>query len=229
MNIFIIAAPRTGSTKFLEAISKAYNLKPNHEPFNYDVNPDSERLYRFKYAPDKIKNNEVYKCLTWFNHWPTQFKSELVVEEEKNIQKNEYLSKNFLQEQTNFFLKYAKNFDRIILLLRKNIGDQIKSKIIADYTWNNTLTPKISVFHKKYKDIDVKYDQVCVTNTNLLLHSIEVVTNISNRLNIPILYYEDLYTTKEKFIETCNNFNLLLLESVYDEFINPTLRYRKFT
>jgi len=229
MNIFILASPRTGSTKLLEAISKAYNLKPNHEPFNYDVNPDFERLYRFKYAPEKVKDNEVFKCLSWFNHWPKQFKNKLIIEEEENIQKNEYLSHNYLQTQTNFFLNYVKNFDRIILLLRKNVADQIKSKLIADYTWHHTLTPKIDVFHKTYKDIDIKYNQCCVTNTNLLLHSIEVIKNISKHLNLPILYYEDLYTSKETFIKTCNNFELSLLNSVYDQFINPELRYRKFT
>lgn len=226
MKCIILAAPRSGSTRLLESFRNSYNFKINHEPFNKDVNKDIERLYRFKYAPDKIKDNHVFKCLTWFNHWPNNQKTQEDIQEELDIEKNYFLSENYVKRKTDFFLDYISYFDKIILLTRRNFGDQLKSLLIADFKWNHRDDNKQYIFHSDYGDIDIKFDNNSIIQTNHMLHAVRFVEVISSIKNIPILYYEDLFAEKELFLRTCKKFDLNI-ESSYDLYINPEKRYRK--
>ena len=76
-----------------------------------------------------------------------------------------------------------------------------------------------------YEDKDVPYSENAQWLLNLCLDSFRLVEEVSRQTEIPIVYYEDLYTDEERFLKTNKKFNLGL-EDYWEDTFNPKLRLR---
>jgi len=90
------------------------------------------------------------------------------------------------QHQNNFEL--AKDFDEIILLSRKNINDCIESH--SYHVFFSIKNGYKSTEHYKY--VEPPEDVVFECKTNIIKWN-EQIFELSEKLNIPISYYEDLF------------------------------------
>jgi hypothetical protein len=120
-----------------------------------------------------------------------------------------------------FYEKLLKDFDKVIFLDRLNTNDLCNSFIAAQITDN---------FHKPYaKNINVVNYEKGIPLSNALTYFLEKkkqMTSISNKFNIPIYYYEDLYSNKENmkfFIQNVIGLNFNNVE--YDLYLNNKNKY----
>ena len=117
-----------------------------------------------------------------------------------------------------------KEFDRTILLSRRDFADCFRSHLLGQYYRANSKNYEWS-YSSYYEDADAKYDKTAEWLLNLCLDSFRIVEEVSRITNIPILYYEDLYTDEETFLKTNKKFNLGV-KDYYEKIFNPKLRLR---
>jgi hypothetical protein len=120
-----------------------------------------------------------------------------------------------------FYEKLLKDFDKVIFLDRLNTNDLCISLTTAHITDN---------FHLAHgKNINVvSYENGIPLSNSLtyILEKKEQIKSISNKFNIPIYYYEDLYSNKEtmkNFIENVIGLNFNNIE--YDLYLNNKNKY----
>jgi hypothetical protein len=120
-----------------------------------------------------------------------------------------------------FYEKLLKDFDKVIFLDRLNTNDLCISLTTAHITDN---------FHLAHgKNINVVSYENGIPLSNSLTHILEKkeqIVSISNKFNIPIYYYEDLYSNKEtmkNFIENVIGLNFNNIE--YDLYLNNKNKY----
>ena len=166
---------------------------------------------------EKIKTE--YKCFNepWFE-W-------MVENVHKN--KNEYVD---LITKQNIFVKSAyktlpvsldtllTDFDKIVILLRKNQKEQVESSILVhkEESFLNNTPRNYNLYSIADDEFQKTYDRYSFLN--------ETLFNFGTLNNLPIFYYEDLYY---------GNFNLLFNELeieyndlYYKEFLDTTNKYR---
>lgn len=166
---------------------------------------------------EKIKTE--YKCFNepWFE-W-------MVENVHKN--KNEYVD---LITKQNIFVKSAyktlpvsldtllTDFDKIVILLRKNQKEQVESSILVhkEESFLNNTPRNYNLYSIADDEFQKTYDRYSFLN--------ETLFNFGTLNNLPIFYYEDLYY---------RNFNLLFNELeieyndlYYKEFLDTTNKYR---
>ena len=120
-----------------------------------------------------------------------------------------------------FYKKLLKDFDKVIFLNRLNTNDLCISL---------TTSKIINNAHKPYtKNINlVSYENgIPLSNAfTLILEKKEQIISLSNKFNIPIYYYENLYSNKEtikNFIENVIGLNFKDIE--YDLYLNNKNKY----
>lgn len=165
MKVLIISLPRTGSTQLLIDTSKKYDIKPISEPYNI--------MFLNKILYHSNMNNVVVKTIIGQTPASIKYKVESV----------EY-STQYLK----WLYEFISDFDEIILLSRKDLKACIESISFLMYNMKtvgfnfNTpyyyKAPPIEIYENYEKEILV-YDKI--------------INKISIDLNIPIIYYEDLY------------------------------------
>ena len=178
--------PRTGSTSLRKYIqSTNLNYKVYNEPFNPQLNVRLNNKLNFSIYS--------YKDVI---HYDNLFIKGMVWDMPKDL---EHLS---IEE---FYEKLLKDFDKVIFLDRLNINDLCISLTTAQITNN---------FHKPYtKNINVVSYENGIPLSNAFTHILEKkeqIISLSNKFNIPIYYYEDLYSNKETmktFIENVIGLN----------------------
>ena len=163
MRILIIATPRTGSTELTSRLSRMLSLKPIYEPFN-DMNPFNFHHPSFM-EHHSLPEDCVVKSLV----------GQIPYRKRTNMN-NEYL----IQICKEFYEMYSKNFDKVILLGRRDLVAQTES-------WNwftnkNNNEPYIYAKQPHY-DENEKY-----------IHDRDrILRQLSKHLDLPITYYEDIY------------------------------------
>jgi hypothetical protein len=211
MKILIISSPRSGSTSLFNGLYKSlYNFKGFCEPFN----PNSESLGNLNKEYSLTYPNLLVKILPW----------DLLYSQPLPIYfLNLFFSKNYVSFDALLpyilenLIKYSSNFDKIILLRRKNEIESSKSTI---YSNNNE-------YHNLYFYDNIKYDYS--EDLNFVVNNNLIIKNLSNELNISITYYEDLFTGNKDNIKNFISANQLPISSFenFYSYLDPKNRYRK--
>ena len=127
------------------------------------------------------------------------------------------LQPNIFSFIINFYINHSKYFDKIILMSRKNLKESAQSWVNSEYYQD---------FHNPYKynpNLDIK-DK---------LYQLEfyqkVLESISLKLDIPITYYEDIYTgdKQDAYIFIKNNQIQINNFKNFYFYLNPKNRYRQ--
>jgi hypothetical protein len=211
MKILIVASPRSGSTNLFNALYKGLNeYKGFCEPFNTGSNslgnPISE--YGLNYS------NVIVKLLSYdlgFIIPSYQFIF--------NLFWNNAITLNELQDTlVKAFLDYKSNFDRVILLSRRNNIEAAESYSFAS---------KTSSFHSSYVyKHDPEHFNRCL---NLIQNHKNTIELFSKSSNISITYYEDLFLNNASFSKDFlikNNITVDNLNS-YLAYLDISKKYRK--
>ena len=178
MKIQILSSGRSGSTSLLTGIVKSMsNSKLIFEPFNpildWYVDPSQNLLQHI----NELNNlNQDYNII------------------EKNLI---FFPKDlFPKSIVSFYLDYIQNFDKVILLLRKNINQVAESFFYARHTnkWHEKYFPT----EKILKNVDKEGLNEAKTYNNLLLE-------ISKKSKNKIYYYEDLFSGNLSLINIKNS------------------------
>ena len=218
MKILIISVPRCGSTSLFEGLYQGLNnFKGFCEPFNEpnEGYGNDKNLYSLNY------DNLIVKILGWELAFSNKYHN--YFEFVDSIFRHEYFNIDvFIENIVKINIQYSKNFDKIILLDRKNKNDILESLIFASTNLK---------YHSKYifeKSLLEKKD-ISSQLSNHIKYQSKIIHLISNHLNIPVTYYEDLFSGNKKNI---NNFLLsnqikLDLPDKFYNFLNPKNRYRQ--
>lgn len=121
-----------------------------------------------------------------------------------------------------FIKGFVKNFNNVILLGRKNIQACLES---FAYQWvydgnDPDFWHENYIFNNKL-DVEPYRDEVT--------HWLSKLDEVSNYLDIPITWYEDLYSGDEKLVkEIIKSWNLNIETTDLIKFVTPLKRYRRF-
>lgn len=119
-----------------------------------------------------------------------------------------------------FYTEYVKRYNKVILLSRKDKQLVYESMLhrLTYFSNGNWHTPYVYQELPENKEVRDKVE----TQHNL-------IESLSNILNIPITWYEDLYSGKGELVESV--INKWKIDSVNyentDEYLNPKNKYRK--
>lgn len=197
MKYLILASGRDGSTQLLHAIhdrlqnTRGVPYSKVSEPFNYDLGLKT----------DFIKRNTVVKCLVNKYHIPESWTP-------NNGQ------------AIDFFKAFALNFDKTILIRRKNKGKRLYSALHA---W------KHNTWEGEYKKQPVTlYDNDLTNEIDDFIDSEILIHDLSE--SFLTIYMEDLYTKdKELSQKTWNKIfpdePVKLFESMYNKYLD--VKYKK--
>ena len=196
MKILIISPPRAGSTSLLNNICLLTNSERIAEPY---TNP-KELITREPYPyPLELSKKCVVKMITF--QVPEQYG-----------EPNQFLS---------FILSIHKDYDKIILLNRKNLQEHFESFINLRVRLN-----KKSVHAPWYID-DIEKHKKNFHIENFVPYR-EMIDKISIELSIPIIYYEDLYgEDREKSFNIISKLDLELDSKLLNERLHPKFKYRQ--
>ena len=196
MKILIISPPRAGSTSLLNNICLLTNSERIAEPY---TNP-KELITREPYPyPLELSKKCVVKMITF--QVPEQYG-----------EPNQFLS---------FIKSIHKDYDKIILLNRKNLQEHFESFINLRVRLN-----KKSVHAPWYID-DIEKHKKNFHIENFVPYR-NIIDEISNELKIPIVYYEDLYgKDRKKSLEIIKSWNLGINDNELNELLHPKFKYRK--
>jgi hypothetical protein len=95
------------------------------------------------------------------------------------------------ENRINWLIELKKEFDEVILLSRKNLTDCAESWSYLNYKkQQNGFESNQSYFWEKTLNYEIALENIIKWNKELMF--------VSNELNIPITYYEDLYDINDK-------------------------------
>lgn len=227
--LLVLSPGRTGSSRLMGALCERYGLGGISEPFNWERRDENmkvdglnfaQRTLNWRIIPDK----KVVKCLSHYTQFPNDMADARMGKDPMGFYNDVYLASNGYKKKLDFYLEYMEEFDRTILLSRKDFADCFRSHLLGQY--HRTASSKYEwSYSSYYEDVDVKYDVTAQWLLNLCLDSFRLVEEVSRITEIPIVYYEDLYADEETFQHTNRKFNLGL-EAYYEERFNPKLRLR---
>jgi hypothetical protein len=94
------------------------------------------------------------------------------------------------ENRINWLIELTKNFDEVVLLSRKNLVDCAESwSYLMHKEKEKSFKSNQPYLWEKTPNYDKEYGNIIKWN--------EELTFISNKLNIPITYYEDIYNSDE--------------------------------
>lgn len=230
MKLLIFATPRSGSSAFQTAMTEAHGLEWISEPFNYELhqkwegNDSREHLYQYKTDPYNVPDGFCIKSLTFFNHWPNKYGNHWRGGLETYMQA--YKSAEYQKLKVQSYLKYMDQFDRTFLLLRRDVGDQLRSMLIGMQKERHAGRSLVNHWNQAYDGFDPILDDEGALNTLLLFDSIKIIERLSALRKIPILFYEDLYNSKDIFDRTNHKYDLGL-DGTWEKHFDPDKRWRK--
>lgn len=196
MKILIISPPRCGSTSLLNNICLLNKYERIFEPY---INEISNRVYENEY-PLLLPQNCVVKMISY------------------QVPKKYGNPSDFF----NFIVSIYKEYDKIILLNRKNIEEHFESFV----NLRIRLDKKLNVYVPWFKeDIEEKIIQYNIEDFKPYRN---IIDEISNELNIPIVYYEDLYgEDRTKSLKIIKSWNLGIDNNKLNELLHPKFKYKK--
>lgn len=215
MKILILGLGRSGTTSLLNGLNASIN--------------NSLRLFEVfnPFSPDYADQNYINHKNFLKNQTTPLIEKNLISDLTKHISHTEvFASLSFyqlihsmplFQFITNFYIKYFKSFDKIILMSRRNLKESTISWVNCSH-YKNFFEP-----YKPNPSLDIK--------DKLLEFEFyqKVLEDISLKLNIPITYYEDIYTGNKQDLQTflkktniqVDNFEILF------EHLHPKNRLRQ--
>lgn len=222
MKILIIGTPRSGTTSLIKGIAKQ-NYFAKGEPYNYNI---GSHKYKNKYPLKEVSEYENIVVKTLAYQVPKE-------EEGRN--------------PIDFGVEFCSYFDKVILLDRLiweshwesfiNLHRLLRNK----WEYNISLGINIHTSHQdKFnphgywipdsltnKDFKVAYEQKL---DDELKEQKKIIAGISEKLNIPITYYEKLYG--EDRMEAFQIINKWDLEDIDPlellDYLEPSKKYRKW-
>lgn len=199
MNIQILGSPRSGTTSFYEGLRDSINYTVGiFEPISLHLN------YRLFSKSDEEITNHI-----------SRIKNSNMNVVEKNVIVP-FIEKE-AEERFEFYLKYLKNFDKVILITREDIEDHAKSYKTAITTDN---------WHFPYQDVDIDYED----KIPVLQRMDDLLQRLSKNLKVPLLKYEMLYSDNIDYLREVAfmyNFNFDDSAAFYTKF-STDRRHRKF-
>jgi len=196
MKILIEAIPRSGSTVLLKAIGKIYNFRAITEPW-------LKATYHDRQSKDFLQERNVKNVVikTMASQVPSDGKYE---------------------DRLDIHTRFAKQFDIVICLGRKNKRKQVESFVHA--IKNNT-GPK--EWHGKYTFNDNISEEDYIEYGNQYDSHMSDLKLLAKNLNKEIIWYEDLFSGDVERVNKClkslpNNISYENLK----EYINPEFKYR---
>lgn len=202
--ILILGIGRSGTTNLIKGLGDCLPYKMYGEPFNRNLTPTL--------TPEKVLShkNVIVKTLI------DQMDREYWVDFEGDLE-------DFYKKTMDFNLKFLKNFDNVILLSRKNQKENIESRLYQR-TYGNKQTWHVPYFIPgSFKD-----DKLIETVTNRVKYGAETLEKVSKQINIPITWYEDLYSgDKNKIKPIIDSWGLEIeIEKLYP-YLDPSKKYRQ--
>lgn len=165
MKILIVGIYRTGSTSLLYGISKQ-GYTPIFEPYN--TNHYISKKYKFPLQELYTQSNLVVKCLT------DQTLSNLPA--------------------VDMYEKFSKYFDYTVLLSRRDKEDHLLSQLNALYQRGLGKSCHIP-YVLDQKRLHSIFSTVFIENSlNHLEQQYRILKELSYRIKVPIVYYEDIYS-----------------------------------
>lgn len=165
MKHLITSLPRTGSSKLLSDISKKYNLKGIFEPYNIMF------LDKQTYSPNMVD----VAVKTIIGQTPKLIQCDIETEE-------------YTKQYLNWYYEFILDFDEITLLSRRDLVACIESVSFLMYNYNKKKFNYYSqyFYEKPPKEIYDTYEK------EIRVYD-KIINIISKELDIPIIYYEDIY------------------------------------
>ena len=189
MKILILASPRSGSTILNRALSKILKLFPYGEPFNYGL-----QRQNFKY-PFELRKKSVVKSLVF------------------------QVPEGYDNSKGDFYDFYKDNFDRVILLTRKDIQKTYESYSYNTYHYPNGNWP----FKYWYEEVPFSYKLY-----NSVVRNHNKILDYGLKWNVPVTYYEDLYSgIKPQVLKCINSWDLDISFNDLFFYTTPANKYRK--
>ena len=163
MRILIVSLPRTGSQSLLEQYGKDYNLKTYGEPFHSWLN--NIKHYN-------IRNNLARQRYN-------------LVRQDNSCVKCIINQTLFNMDPVEFYTEFSSIYDKVILLSRKNLVECAES--FSYLLWNlpKGLESNQPYVYEKTPNYESTYKTICKLDKWL--------KQLSDKIKIPISYYEDLY------------------------------------
>ncbi len=230
MKVLILATPRSGSSALNRAVTTAYGMGGLTEPFNYELHRnwdgdrDNAHMYKPNHTPFDVPDNYVIKALAFFNHWPDPYFKHW----EKGMDHflKVYYSAQYQRDRNEFFKKYVTVFDRTFLLLRRDVGAQLRSMLVGLQRDRHEGGRVQSHWWGKYNSFDPVLDEEGTLNARLLFESIQLIRALGATHKIPLVFYEDLYADEATFNAT--NARLELgLDGMWQDHFNPENKWSK--
>jgi len=203
--ILILGVGRSGTTNLLRGLGHCLSYKKYGEPFNKHREP----IHTIK---EVLSHKDVIvKTLIDqmdYEHW-VNFKGDI---------------EDFFKKTIDFNLNFLKNFDHVILLDRKNQKENIESREYQR-TYGNRHT-----WHTPYfiDPSPFKNDKLYKIIKDTVTYGGKSIETVSKQINIPITWYEDLYSgDKNKIKPIIDSWGLEIeIEKLYP-YLDPSKRYRK--
>jgi hypothetical protein len=172
MKVQIFGPPRSGTTSLYEAL---------RDNINYTMGlfePLNPGMYYEINEKNKINHlNIINNCKI------NIIEKNVITENPLHISNTQY------QKILTFYKLYFNSFDKLIFLVRKNIEESAKSLAIAKTSQN---------WFQPYKDINIDY-----TSLLPLIKSFnQMMEDLSQHYDIPLIYYEDLYSGDLNYIDS---------------------------
>ena len=196
MKILIEAIPRSGSTVLLKAIAKIYNCRAITEPW-------LKATYHKRQSEDFLEERKVKNVV--IKSMASQVPSDGKYEDRLDIH-----------------TRFAKQFDIVICLGRKNKKEQVESFVHAikintgPNEWHGKYTFNNNILDEDYIQYGNQYDSH-MSDLKLL----------AENLGKEIIWYEDLFSGNVEIVDKC--LKSLPSNISYDnlkEYIDPKLKYR---
>lgn len=169
MKILIISTPRAGSSSLLKNISKIGKSKSIFEPY-MSSDPLSKRTVEKIPFPFTPPEKCVVKMLV--NQVPKAYGTD--------------------SDFFNFIISIYKDYDKLILLNRRNLKDHFISYVNLRINNNNKTDPQLPWY---IENIESKLNNFSMDE---ITYCRDIIDKISSKLLVPITYYEDLYGVDRK-------------------------------
>ena len=190
MKILIIAISRSGSTALARMFGHILGYTTYYEPFNFSHPSAASQIF-----PNTLPSNCVVKSIS------DQKPKDVI-------------------DILDFYTKYVNEYDKVILLSRKDkqlVYESILHRVTYFFNgnWHTPYVYEELPENKKVRDY--------VENQSNLIES------LADILDIPITWYEDLYSGNQQIVEReIKNWNIdsINYENT-DKYLNPKYKYRK--
>tara|TARA_B100001175_G_C19499950_1_gene637523 strand:- start:68 stop:697 length:630 start_codon:yes stop_codon:yes gene_type:complete len=202
MKILIISPPRAGSSSLIYSIAELSNYESIYEPY---IDPlISKRKFERAPYPYSVPDNCVVKMLSY------------------QVPKKYGKQNKFLD----YIVSVYKDYDKVILLNRKNEKEHFESLVNLQVKNNRrNWGPKAPSKPWYYDDIS---DELHQFDSDLYARYRKVIDEISTKLSIPIIYYEDLYgLDRDKSLKIIKSLDLDLDVRLLNEKLHPKFKYRQ--